>query len=294
VATQLKTKSSTVIGERVTPGVKPRSEASQRNVDFRRRYLDLEARVEELELSDPDLKRLTREMDEIAERVILTNMGLISLFVQRYAVRESDVADMVQEARLTIWQHFCRWDPDRMSLSAFVTQGLQHDVRKLQGRLQGRGSYRQILGRSQVLSCEAELAEKLGRSPSDDEIAIELSMDPTRVHNLRRRDERYLSDPIGEDLTLGDTIFLESAHVSQADEDAEYGIWLAALRAATEHLEILDVYLLIRRDGLDGWPPEKFSQLAAHLGIGREVLRRREARARKSIKDRGLALPERL
>jgi hypothetical protein len=190
-------------------------------------------------------------MDEIAERVILTNMGLISLFVQRYAVRESDVADMVQEARLTIWQHFCRWDPDRMSLSAFVTQGLQHDVRKLQGRLQGRGSYRQILGRSQVLSCEAELAEKLGRSPSDDEIAIELSMDPTRVHNLRRRDERYLSDPIGEDLTLGDTIFLESAHVSQADEDAEYGIWLAALRAATEHLEI-------GVTGLTDGPPRSF------------------------------------
>jgi DNA-directed RNA polymerase sigma subunit (sigma70/sigma32) len=290
----MKTKSSTVIGERVTPGAKPRGEASQRNVDLRRRYLSLEARAEELDLSSPELRRLTREMDEIAEAFIISNVGLIGMFVKRYAVREDDVADMIQEGRYTIWDHFCKWDPERMSFAAFVTQGLVHDVRELQGRLQGRGSYRQILGRSKVLSCAAELPEKLGRSASDDEIAIELSMDSTRVHNLRRSDERSLSAPIGENLTLGDTIFLETSYVSQADEDAEYGIWLSALKAATEHLEILDVYLLIRRDGLDGWPAEKFSQLAAHLGIGREVLRRREARARKSIKDRGLALPERL
>jgi DNA-directed RNA polymerase sigma subunit (sigma70/sigma32) len=119
-------------------------------------------------------------------------------------------------------------------------------------------------------------------------------MSPERVELLLRGVTVSLDAPtMGDDSSqsLGDTLIAERSDETLAGGDAVEQAWIAALKTATEDLSPLDFFLLVRRDGLDGWPAEKLSQLAAHLGLGREVLRRREAKARADIVQRGQRLP---
>ena len=274
--------------------------------------------MESLEANSLEFRNLRRELDAIGKEFLAGMDGLAYSIAHRWSTSAKDFEDLLQEGRYTIWEHFLTWDPAKAEFSTFVMASLSGDVARLQAKLNQHGSFRNTLGRSHVMAAVAEMQERLGRSPSNGEVSMELGMSLDRVALLRKggvvsldaRVRNDDSDSRGEALTRKDLLVMETGEIGEVALDDLMGlisdqvdtktlaggdkveqIWLGALNKATAELSIRELVLLIRRDGLDGWEPEKIVQLAGRLELGREMLRRTEAKARESIEARGLRLP---
>jgi DNA-directed RNA polymerase sigma subunit (sigma70/sigma32) len=88
-----------------------------------------------------------------------------------------------------------------------------------------------------------------------------------------------VDQPIGSDdsLTLGDIVESKDAG---PDEVVSASLTLTALKefgiAALDHREL---YVVVRRMGLDGEPEEKLADIGETLGLSREAVRQIEAKA---------------
>jgi RNA polymerase sigma-B factor len=91
--------------------------------------------------------------------------------------------------------------------------------------------------RSEVLRAESDLTQRLSRSPSDQELADHLRLDPTEVREGRRADRAFqalsLDAPMNADAdaTLADTIGTEDPLDTIMDMDAPEAPWFPARNA---------------------------------------------------------------
>lgn len=271
--------------------------------------------MEPLESTTGEFRSLERELDTIGKEFMSGMDGLAYSIAHRWSTNARDFEDLLQEGRFTIWEHFLTWDPTKAEFSTYVMASLSGDVARLQAKLNNHGSFRNTLGRSHVMACVAELREKLGRNPSNAEVSVTIGMSQERVALLRGGEMVSLDAPVNagepnETVTRGDLLAADEGELPDqvandlvglisdkvdvrtlAGGDRIEQIWLGALEKATADLNARELALLIRRDGLDGWEPEKIVSLAGRFELGREMLRRTEAKARKSISDKGLRLP---
>jgi len=268
------------------------SSANDMNITLRRRYLDLEAQVEAVGDDEATLRRLVHEMDAVATDFIETNNGLAAYVAHRWAKREEDFEELYQQGLVTMWEYFLTWNVDQAAFTTYVMASLEGDIRRLNVKISGSETYYDRLGRGKLVEAVQSLTDRLGRAPSNLEVAAVTGMHVDRVARMRRDRVTSLNDPIDEEGTTRLDLLVDKAYEASdiAADDVERA-WITQLAVATEELSIRDLYVLLRRDGLDGWPSETLAQLGSHLGLGREVLRRAETKARESITARGLRLP---
>ena len=248
--------------------------------------------MESLPDGDPQFDTLQRELDSIASTFIEANTPLAVMIARRWCTNPADQEDLYQEGLTTLWEHFVAWDPARAAFSTYVMSSLEGDVRRLNVKLSANESYYDRLARGTLVDTVTQLTEQLGRSPSNREVAEATGMSRDRIGRMRRGRNVSLDAPLSADgATRGDLMATIDFDASVLGGDEVEIRWVTALASATAELSIADTVLLLRRDGLDGWAPETLAQLASHLGLGRELLRRAETRARTTITERGLTLP---
>ena len=312
VATHTTKSTSTARGEGPTE-----NPVNERNTDMRARYLEAEADMSALSDQPSDaqaVKKLTRVLEDIAEEFISTNIGLATAVVQRWCKNQANAEDLLQEGIVTLWEYFLTWDPTRAKYSTWVMQSLEGDIRRLDLKLTGGEKYSDRLASGGLLDAIDHLKQVLGRNPSNAEVAERTGMTIDRVARMRRGKPVSLDDPIGTDGTTRADLIPDpygdvkdalsnleiarhlhgSARVNYNDlpgSEAER-LWVMAVANATASLTPTELYVLIRSEGLDGWPSETRSEIGDMLGLGREVVRRTEERARQAIIDRGLVLPQ--
>ena len=273
-------------------GGEPAVTASERNAAFRKRYLSIEAEMEELDDDDPRFGTLATDLGAIASEFIETNTALAVMIVRRWCTNPTDYEDLYQEGLTTLWEYFTSWDPARASYATYVMASLEGDVRRLNVKLSGAESYYDRLARGDLVHVIQTLTDGLGRQPSNHEVAAAMGVSRDRVARMRRPRSVSLDAPLSsEGGTRAEMLETSTFDTSALGGDDVEVQWVTALASATEQLNIADTVLLLRRDGLDGWAPETLAQLASLTGHGREVLRRAEAGARAAIAARGHALP---
>lgn len=314
VATHTTKSSSTARGEAPTE-----NPVNERNTELRTRYLEAEAALAAL-TDDPSdalsAKKLTRVLEDIAEQFIDTNIGLAAAVVKRWCKNPANSEDLLQEGIVTLWEYFLTWDPTRAKYSTWVMQSLEGDIRRLDLKLTGQEKYSDRLARGPLLDAVDHLTRVLGRTPSNAELAERTGMTLERVARMRRGKTISLDDPIGsEGATRGDLVpdpygdfkdtragvelardLFGTAKVNVDDlpgTEAER-LWVMALANTTASLTPTELYVIIRSEGLDGWPSQTRSEIGDMLGLGREVVRRTEERAHQAIIERGLVLPKAL
>ena len=125
---------------------------------------------------------------------------------------------------------------------------------------------------SKVRRLAFELANDLGREPTDDELAEELGLPVGRVTQLRNSFARptSLDAPIddGESNELSEMIADEQTHTSYdslCDRDLR-----AHLKAALQVLDDREKKIVLQRFGLDGGQPKTFDQIGELIGLTRE------------------------
>jgi RNA polymerase primary sigma factor len=131
-----------------------------------------------------------------------------------------------------------------------------------------------------------QLAQKLNRDPSIDEIAQEAGFPPERVRDLFD----LVEDPVSLETPVGDgesmvADLIEDERSESPDAATADHARSADLAAAVDRLNPRMRHVVMRRFGLDGRPPQTLEEVGNDLGITRERVRQLETRALKELRN---------
>ena len=183
--------------------------------------------AEEIELA----KRIERGDLEAKERMINANLRLVVSQARRYQGHGLPMEDLVQEGMLGLIRAVEKFDWRRgfkfstygtLWIRQAIQRGLQNHGRTI--RVPVHVSQRQV----KVRKIESELSTKLGREPTDEEIAVVAELPLEDIAELRElsRAMTSLDQPVSEDgeTALGDLLAsdrpepLEEVAVSERDQ----------------------------------------------------------------------------
>jgi RNA polymerase primary sigma factor len=222
---------------------------------------------EEIELA----KRIERGDLAAKERMINSNLRLVVSQARRYQGHGLPMEDLVQEGMLGLIRAVEKFDWRRgFKFSTYGTlwirqalqRGLQNHGRTI--RLPVHVAQRQ----TKVRKVESELSTKLGREPTDEEIAAEAKLDVDEVAELREltRGLTSLDQPVGEDgeTAFGDLLASDRPEPSDEVEQAERQ---ELISGAVGLLPEAERNVIRLRFGLAGTEPLNLRQTGIELGI---------------------------
>ena len=232
--------------------------------------------AEEIELA----KNIERGDLEAKERMINANLRLVVSQARRYQGHGLPMEDLVQEGMLGLIRAVEKFDWRRgfkfstygtLWIRQAIQRGLQNHGRTI--RVPVHVSQRQV----KVRKIEGELNTKLGREPSDEEIAAVAGLDLDEVMELRElsRAMTSLDQPVSEDgeTALGDLLASERPEpieeVAVAERDQK-------VNEAVRRLPAAEANVIRLRFGLAGEEPRTLRQAGSELGITSERARQLE------------------
>jgi RNA polymerase sigma factor (sigma-70 family) len=232
---------------------------------------------EEIELA----KRIERGDLGAKEKMINSNLRLVVSQARRYQGHGLPMEDLVQEGMLGLIRAVEKFDWRRgFKFSTYGTlwirqalqRGLQNHGRTI--RLPVHVAQRQ----TKVRKVESELSTKLGREPTDEEIAAEAKLEVDEVAELREltRGLTSLDQPVGED---GETAFgdLLASDRPEPTEEVESAERQELISGAVAQLPEAERNVIRLRFGLAGTEPLNLRQTGIELGIPLSKARELEA-----------------
>jgi RNA polymerase primary sigma factor len=232
------------------------------------------ARAHALLTADEEIELAQRiEKGDLAakERMINSNLRLVVSQARRYQGHGLPMEDLVQEGMLGLIRAVEKFDWRRgFKFSTYGTlwirqalqRGLQNHGRTI--RLPVHVAQRQ----TKVRKVESDLSTKLGREPTDEEIAAEAKIDVEEVAELREltRGLTSLDQPVGED---GETAFgdLLASDRPEPVEEVEEAERVGIISGAVAELPEPERNVISLRFGLAGAEPLNLRQTGIELGI---------------------------
>jgi RNA polymerase primary sigma factor len=232
--------------------------------------------AEEIELA----KRIERGDLAAKERMINANLRLVVSQARRYQGHGLPMEDLVQEGMLGLIRAVEKFDWRRgfkfstygtLWIRQAIQRGLQNHGRTI--RVPVHVSQRQV----KVRKIEAELNTKLGREPTDEEIAAVAGLELDEVMELRElsRAMTSLDQPVSEDgeTALGDLLASDRPEPMEEVADLERD---QRVNEAVERLPAAEASVIRLRFGLAGEEPRTLRQAGSELGITAERARQLE------------------
>jgi RNA polymerase primary sigma factor len=232
--------------------------------------------AEEIELA----QRIERGDLEAKERMINSNLRLVVSQARRYQGHGLSLEDLIQEGMLGLIRAVEKFDWRRGF--KFSTYGILWIRQAIQRGLQNHGrtirvpvhvAQRQV----KVRKLESELSTRLGRGPTDDELAAVADLPVEEVVELRELNRALtsLDQPVGDDgeSSLGDLLASDRPEPVEQVELADRERRVSQVVASLPETEREVIRL---RFGLAGEQPRTLRQTGKELGITTERARQLE------------------
>jgi RNA polymerase primary sigma factor len=237
------------------------------------------SREEEVELA----KRIEQGDMGAKERMINSNLRLVISNARKYQGHDLPLLDLIQEGILGLIRATEKFDYRKgFKFSTYATfwirqaiqRGLDNRARTIRIPVH-LGQRERKIGRA-----HAALAARLGRDPSDEEIAEEAELDLADVRESRSaaRVVTSLDRPVGEEEDTGLGALLPSEERGP-EEEVEISLRDDALRRALERLPDREREVVKLRYGINGEDPTPLTEAGRRLGLSSDVVRRIERKA---------------
>jgi RNA polymerase primary sigma factor len=247
-----------------------------------RRY-PLLTRGDEVELA----QRIERGDLEAKERLVNSNLRLVISNARKYQGQDLPLLDLIQEGILGLIRAAEKFDYRKgFKFSTYATFWIRESIqRAIANRARTIripvhiGQRERKIGRVQ-----RELVAKLGREPTDEELARAAEMTVRELHETRdaARVVTSLDRPVGEedDATLGSLL---PSGERGPDEEVDIALREDALRRALDQLPQREREVVRLRYGINGDNPTPLSETGRRLGISSDAVRTIERRALKEL-----------
>ncbi len=245
-----------------------------------------EAKLEDGDHSDTDIARLEAEIQEglvAKQRFIQANLRLVVSIAKRYQHAGLPFLDLVQEGNLGLIRAVEKFDYSKgFKFSTYATWWIRQAIsRAIADKSRTiRVPVHMMDTISQVQSAENELIKRLGRKPSDEEIATEAGLTADKVAEAKRIAPEPVSifEPVGEDSAmLGD--FIEDLDADDPFEKALVSLRLVDLSEVMGRLNERERLVVAMRYGLGNIEPKTLDEVGRHFNVTRERIRQIESKA---------------
>jgi RNA polymerase primary sigma factor len=228
--------------------------------------------------------------DEMArQKLIKANLRLVVKIAHDFKGFGLPLLDLISEGNIGLMRAAEKFDPAKgakfSSYSAWwikqsMRRALSQKSRTIRVPVASAGKI------NKIRTAKIQLAEKLGRAPTDTEIAEHLDFTKRTVQGLKLADLKTFSlhDPIqkGEEGSFEDIIPDSSA--CTPDEIIEDSESIQRLRGLIHNLDEREKTILIMRYGLDGSRPKTLEEVSRIIGRTRERVRQIQMQSLKKLR----------